>query len=465
MTYVLGEATVRELETELTGRVLLPGEPQYEKARRIWNHAIDKQPALIIRAASAEDVARAVRFARSEGQPIAVRGGGHSIAGFSTCDDGIVIDLAMMNDVRVDVESKRAFAGGGATWKDFDAATQRHGLATTGGLISSTGVGGFTLGGGIGHLVRKCGLTCDNLVSVELVTADGSVLRATESQDSELFWAVRGGGGNFGIATTFEFALQEVGPTVLGGVVFYPGEQAPEVVTGWRDQIEQVSDELSTIVNLTTAPPAPFLPEEWHSKKVAAVIACWAGDVAEGEDIIQPFRALGTPIADVLGPMPYVDLQQMVDPLWEAGAANYFTSVFLDRLPDDAVDTLVGYHRRSADLPVQSELHIHQLGGAVGRVSTDATAFGDRSATFLINCAARTAKPEDLEPHVAWARAARNAMSPYGRGETYVNFAGEGGEHNLRASYPPAIFARLQAVKDRYDPFNVFRFNLNIPPT
>src|SRR5829696_2805970 len=465
MTHVLGEATVRELETELMGRVLLPGEPQYEMARRVWNHAIDNRPALIVRAASTEDVVKAVRFARSEGQPIAVRGGGHSIAGFSTCDDGIVIDLAMMNDVKVDVESRRAFAGGGATWKDFDAATQRHGLATTGGLVSSTGLGGFTLGGGIGHLVRKCGLTCDNLVSVELVTADGSVIWATESQNPELFWAVRGGGGNFGIATNLELALQEVGPTVLGGVVFYPGEQAPAVVSGWRDHVNQMPDELSTIVNLTTAPPVPFIPEEWHYKKVAAVIACWAGDVAKGEDIVQPLRSLGAPIADLLGPMPYVDLQQLVDPLWEAGAANYFTSVFLDRLSDEAVDILVGFHRRSANLPVQSELHIHQLGGAMARVSTEATAFGDRSSPFLINCAARTAQPEALEPHMAWARAARNAMTPYGRGETYVNFAGEGGERNVRTSYPPAIFARLQAVKDRYDPFNVFRFNLNIPPT
>ena len=226
MTGVLGEATIRELESGLAGSLVCPGNPNYESARRVWNHAIDKRPALIVRAASTEDVARTVCFARSEGRPIALRGGAHSVAGFSTCDDGIVIDLARLNEVQVDVESRRALAGGGTTWKAFDAATQRHGLATTGGLVSSTGIGGFTLGGGIGHLVRKYGLTCDNLISVELVTADGSVVQASESKNSELFWALRGGGGNFGVVTKFELALHPVGPMVLGGVIFYPEEQA-----------------------------------------------------------------------------------------------------------------------------------------------------------------------------------------------------------------------------------------------
>ena len=247
-----------------------------------------------------------------------------------------------------------------------------------------------TLGGGFGHLVRKYGLTCDNLLSVELVTADGSVVRASESQNAELFWALRGGGGNFGVVTRFELALHPVGPIVLGGVIFYPGEQAVQVMSGWRELLEDMPDELSTFVNLTTAPPAPFLPEDWHNKKIAAVAACWAGDPAEGEDAVQPLRTLGTPITDLLGPMPYVDLQQLVDPLWEAGAANYFTSTFLDQLPAEALETLADYHHSSADLPVQAELHIHHLGGAVARVSADSTAFTDRSSPFLLNCAART---------------------------------------------------------------------------
>jgi FAD/FMN-containing dehydrogenase len=270
MTGVLGEATIREFEIGLAGSAIGPGDPNYETARRVWNHAIDRPPTLVVQPGSTDDVARTVRFARSEGRPIAVRGGAHSIAGFSTCDDGIVIDLARLNDVQVDVDSRRAFAGGGTTWKTFDAATQQYALATTGGLISSTGMGGFTLGGGIGHLVRKYGLTCDNLISVELVTADGSLVQASESENSKLFWALRGGGGNFGVVTKFELALHPVGQIVLGGVIFYPGEQAAQVMSAWRDLLQSVPDELSTMVNLTTAPPLPFIPEDWHNKKVVA---------------------------------------------------------------------------------------------------------------------------------------------------------------------------------------------------
>jgi len=465
MTGVLGEATVRELQVGLEGSVVGPEDADYETARRVWNHAIDRRPALIVRPASTEDVARAVDFARSEGRPIAVRGGAHGVAGFSTCDDGIVIDLGQLNQVHVDVESRRALAGGGTTWKIFDTAAQQHGLATTGGLVSSTGIGGFTLGGGIGNLVRKYGLTCDNLLSVELVTADGSVVHASESQNSELFWALRGGGGNFGVATRFELALHAVGPLVLGGPVFYPGEQAAQVVGGWRDLLEEMPDELSTLINLSTAPPAPFLPANWHFKKVVALAACWAGEPAEGKEVVKPLRALGTPITDLLGPIPYLDLQQLVDPLWEAGAANYFTSAFLDRLPDEAIEILTEYHKRSADLPVQAELHLHHLGGAVARVPAESTAFTDRTALLVANCLARAPEPPGLPPHIAWARAARNAMAAYGKGEMYVNFAGEGDGANVSASYPPAIYARLQAIKDQYDPFNTFPFNINIPPS
>jgi FAD/FMN-containing dehydrogenase len=465
MTGVLGEATIRELEIGLAGSVMGPGDPDYETARRVWNHAIDKRPALIVRPANTDDVARAVGFARSEGRPIAVRGGAHSVAGFSTCDDGIVIDLAQLNEVQVDVESRRALAGGGARWKTFDAATQQHGLATTGGLVSSTGIGGFTLGGGIGHLVRKCGLTCDNLLSAELVAADGSIVQASESQNSELFWALRGGGGNFGVVTRFELALHSVGPLVLGGVIFYPGEQAAQVMTGWRALLPNMPDELSTTVSLGTAPPAPFLPEDWYYKKVAAVITCWAGDSVEGEGVVRPLRTLGTPIADLLGPIPYLDLQQLLDPLWEAGAGNYFTSAFLDGLPDQAIETLTDYHRSSAPLPVQTALDIHHLGGGMGRVPAANTAFTDRCSPFIFNCAVRTPDPAELSPHIAWAQVARNAMAAYGRGGMYVNFSGEGGGDNLRAAYPPEIYARLRTVKDQYDPFNVFRFNLNISPT
>ena len=465
MTHVLGDASVRELEGAIAGTVIRPQDPEYEEARKVWNAAHDKHPELVVRPTSTEDVVRTVRFARSEGLPIAVRGGAHSIAGFSTCDDGIVIDLAEMRSVQVDAAGQTAVTGGGAKWKDFDAATQQHGLATTGGLVSSTGVGGFALGGGIGHLVRKHGLTSDNLLSVELVTADGSVVRASQSENPELFWALRGGGGNFGVATSFELALHPVGPEVIAGVVFYPGDEAVEVVSGWRDLVGGFPDELSTLVNLTTAPPAPFIPEEWHFRKVAAVIACWAGDAAEGEEAVKPLRVLGTPVNDLLGPIPYLGLQSLIDPLWEAGAANYFTSAFLESLPDDAISTYVDFHRRSADLPVQAELHIHHLGGAMGRVAPGATAFTDRTSPFILNAIARTPDPAQLPAHTEWARGARNAMAAYGSGNTYVNFTGEGDTDKVKQAYPAEIYARLQSVKDQYDPTNVFRFNQNIAPT
>ena len=281
-----------------------PGDGEYEEARHIWNGAIDKHPAMIVRPAGTDDVVRTVRFAASEGLPVAVRGGAHSVAGFSTCDDGIVVDLSAMTTVEVDATARRAVAGGGTKWAGFDAATQAHGLATTGGLVSTTGLGGFTLGGGIGHLVRAYGLACDNLLAAEVVTADGSVVRASADDDAELYWALRGGGGNFGVVTSLEMALHPVGPTVLGGVVFYAGEDAAEVVAGWRDHVGDAPDQLSSLVNLTTAPPAPFLPVEWHFKKVAAVAVCWAGDPAEGADVVKPLRTLGTVVADLIGPLP-----------------------------------------------------------------------------------------------------------------------------------------------------------------
>ena len=465
MAHVLGDATLVELERGLDGTVIRPGDAAYAEARRVWNHAIDRHPALIVRAASVDDVVRTVRFCASEGLPIAVRGGSHSVAGFSTCDDGVVIDLGAMIDVAVDPAARRARAGGGTTWATFDAATQEHGLATTGGLISTTGLGGFALGGGIGHLVRAYGLTCDNVVEAELVLADGSVVRASADSEPELFWALRGGGGNFGVMTSLEMALHPVGPEVLGGVVFYAGEEAAQVVAGWRDAVADAPDELSTLVNLTTAPPAPFIPEEWHFKKVAAVVGLWAGTPDDGQSVVAPLRQLGTVVNDLLGPMPYVALQQLVDPLWGAGAGNYFTSAFLDRLPDEAVDTYADFHRRSPDLPVQAELHIHHLGGAMARVPADATAFAHRTSPFILNCIARTPEPGDLPEQAAWAKAAREAMAPYGSDAMYVNFTGEGGEGNVRRSYPDDTYRRLQAVKDRVDPGNVFRFNQNIKPS
>jgi FAD/FMN-containing dehydrogenase len=463
LTATLGDATVAELRSVVAGAVIVPGDADYETARWTWNHAIDRHPAMIVRCTGTADVVAAVRFARSEGVPIAVRGGAHSVAGFSTCDDGLVLDLTQMSAVHVDASAGRARAQGGTTWKQFDRETQLFGLATTGGLVSSTGLGGFTLGGGIGHLVRKCGLTCDNLISAEVVDADAQVMRVAADENADLFWALRGGGGNFGVLTSLELALHRVGTTVLGGAIFYPGNQAAQVISGWRDAVTDAPDQLTTTLNLIGAvPPLPFLPEAVHGSRVAAVIACYAGDLAIGEATVAALRHLGDPIADVLAPMPYLALQQLVDPLWEAGAANYFTSVFLDGVPDPAVDTLVEAHGRSAPPPMTSELHVHHLGGAVSRVAEDSTPFAHRRSPFLLNCVVRTQNAADLPPLAEWAQQTRTDMARFGRGP-YVNFTGEGGVE--RAAYPPQTYARLADVKRRYDPDNVFRFNQNISPT
>jgi FAD/FMN-containing dehydrogenase len=464
MVHVLGEATISELDGTIAGTVIQPSDDEYEEARHVWNNAIDRHPSLIVRAADTDDVVRAVRFATSEGLPIAVRGGSHSVAGFSTCDDGVVIDLSLMNDVSVDAGARRARAGGGTTWATFDAATQAHGLATTGGLVSSTGLGGFALGGGIGHLVRAYGLTSDNLVGAVVVTADGSIVHASDADEPELLWALRGGGGNFGVVTSLELALHPLGPEVLGGVVFYAGDEAVDVATKWRDAVANAPDELTSLLNLTTAPPAPFIPEEWHFKKIAAVLVCWAGDPAAGESVVAPLRSLGTVVNDLLGPIPYVQLQGLLDPLWERGSANYFTSAFIDRLPDDAITTFADFHRRSADLPVQAELHIHHLGGAMGRVPVGATAFANRTSPYVVNCIARTPDVDALPLQQKWAQAARDAMATYGNGGIYVNFTGDSNADIVRKSYPPETYARLQRVKHRYDPQNVFRFNQNVSP-
>ena len=461
---VLGEATLAELRTRLLGLVIAPADSGYENARRIWNGAIDKHPALVLRCSGVADVISGVQFACSEGLPVAIRGGAHSVAGFSTCDDGVVLDLSAMAAVRVDPPNRRALAQGGATWRQFDHETQAHGLATTGGLVSSTGIGGFTLGGGIGHLVRKYGLTCDSLLSAEMVTAEGELVRASEDQNADLFWALRGGGGNFGVVTELELALHPVGPTVLGGPVFYPGQDAAEVLAGWRDAVAGAPEELTTVIDLTTAPAAPFLPEDLHGKKIVILAVCWAGPLEEGEEVVRPLRALGTPLIDLLGPIPYVALQQLVDPMYAPGAANYFTSAFLNELPDSAVETFADAHRRSAGLPAACELHVHQLGGAMARMAPGATAFSQRQSPYLINCIARTPATEGFEANRAWARDTRDSMARFGAGQMYVNFTGDGDQDKVRASYPAETYARLAAVKAHYDPANRFRFNQNIRP-
>ncbi|MCU7727983.1 FAD-binding oxidoreductase [Actinoplanes sp. KI2] len=455
-----GEATLGELAQALRGDLIRPDDPGYDEARSIWNGAHDRRPALIVRCHGVADVLKAVEFARSEGLPLAVRGGGHSIPGFSTVDGGLVLDLSPMNGIRVDPGRGTVTAQGGCLWRDVDAETQAFGLATTGGIISSTGIGGFTLGGGIGWLVRRCGLTCDNLIAADIVTADGQYLHTSERERPELLWALRGGGGNFGVVTSLELRLHEVGPTIFGGLVFYPGEHAEQVLRGFRAATAKAPDELTALVNMTTAPPAPFLPEQVHGKPIVAVGALWSGHPEDGDAQTRPFRELAPVVTDLFGPMPYTALQGLLDPLYPRGMWNYFRSAFFDDL-DDAAGRIIGEFHRIPN-PI-TEIHIHHLGGAMGRVPDDASAFGTRDREFILNVVARSADADGYPAAVAWARGATDVLGA--DAATYVNFTGEGSAERVRAAYPKATYERLVTVKDEYDPTNLFRLNQNIPPS
>ena len=459
---VLGEATVQELREAVRGEVLTPGEDGYAEASQVWNgmHA-DRRPALIVRCTGPADVIAAVGFARSKDLTVAVRGGGHSIAGFSTVDDGIVIDLGPMRSVRVDPEARRVSVGGGAVWGDVDHETQTHGLATTGGLVSTTGVGGFTLGGGIGWLMRKHGLACDNLVGADVVTANGQLVHASETENPELFWGLRGGGGNFGIVTQFELELHPVGPMVYAGPIFYAADDAAAVLRLFREWSPEAPDDITTLVSLMTAPPLPVIPEAWHGKKVAAFIAASAGPLEEGDGLVSEFRTVAEPIADILGPMPYSVIQSLIDPLWPNGIQAYFKSTNLSGLDDGLVDALCEQHL-AAPGP-RCEIHVHQMGGAVAGVPADATAFPERSMPFVLNAVTGWHGAGEAEAHTEWARAVVAAAGDAATGRGYSNFQGD--EDAVGISYGPETYARLVALKDEYDPTNVFRRNQNVKPS
>src|SRR5215216_5440002 len=458
---VLGEATVQELRESVRGEIVTPDDSGYTEASKVWNGLHDdRRPAMVIRCQGVADVIAAVGFARGNDLPIAVRGGGHSVAGFSTVDDGVVIDLGPMSGVRVDPQARRATVGGGAVWADVDHETQAHGLATTGGLVSTTGVAGFTLGGGIGWTMRKFGLACDNLVAADVVTADGRLVHASESENANLLWGLRGGGGNFGIVTRFEFDLHPLGPTIYGGPIFYPAEAARDLLRAFGEWAANAPDEVTGLVNLTTAPPLPVIPEEWHGKKVAAFLAASTGPIEEGEALVRPLRAVAEPIADLLGPMPYQVLQTLIDPLWPKGIQSYFKATNLASLDDELVERLAEIHLAAPG--AQCEIHVHQMGGAVAGVADGATAFAERSMPFVLNAVTGWHDRDDAvgAAHTEWARTVISAASPASTGRAYVNFLGDA--DSARTSYGEEIYARLVSLKNEYDPTNVFRLNQNI---
>lgn len=456
----LDDTAVSRLARELRGELIHPGDATYDGARRVWNGMIDRRPALIARCAAPDDVIAAAGFAREHGLLVAVRGGGHNVAGNATCDGGLVIDLTPMRAVVVDPERRTARAEGGARWGELDAAAAAHGLATTGGAVSTTGIAGLTLGGGVGWLARKHGLTCDNLRAVEIVTADGRLLVANEHEHADLFWAVRGGGGNFGVVTAFEYRLHPL-TTVLGGMVLHPIERAGEALRFFRAFAAGAPEELSTLFYFFVAPPVTFLPPELHNTPLVGLAVCYAGDPAQGEEVLRPLRRFGPPLVDEIRPTPYTAMQRLIDAGSPPGLRNYWKAGFLRGLDDDAIATIAA-HLARANAPGPF-LEVFQFNGAVNRVAPDATAFAHRAAQFDLTIGAKWTDPAADAHQIGWVRDCYTALEPFTTGGVYVNYLGDEGEQRVRAAYG-ANYDRLATVKARYDPDNLFRMNQNITP-
>ena len=456
----VGDNAVKELKDGFQGRVILPLDKGYDEARTLFNAMIDKRPAVIAQCASADDVAAAVHFGRETGLPTAVRSGGHSVAGMSTVDDGLVVDIRNMKTIDVDAANRTVRCGAGVTWGELDRATQEYGLATTGGRVSTTGVAGFTLGGGSGWLERKHGLACDNLIAVELVTATGDRVRADDDEKPDLFWALHGGGGNFGVATAFELRLHPVGPTVMAGLMLWPGERGPEVMEALRESMDGAPDELAAACVYLTGPPEEFVPAELQGQLCCAAAVLWAGESPEdGEPHARRFREL-EPAVDLVGPMPYAEFQCMIDD--PPGLRNYWTADYLDELSDEAVEVFVSHSDR---MPVPSACQsiMFPWGGQVARVSPGDTPMAQRDATWVSHPFVLWESADEDERHMAWGRGLSADMKPFTSGGVYLNFIGDEGQDRVRAAFGDS-YDRLAQIKGEYDPDNFFCFNQNIKP-
>ncbi|MBA2595139.1 MAG: FAD-binding oxidoreductase [Chloroflexia bacterium] len=460
----LDATAIAEFAGTMRGAVIQPDDPPYDEARSVRNGLIDRHPALIANCTGVADVVAAVNFAREHDLLLSVRGGGHNVSGAATNDDGLVIDLSAMRGVRIDPAARTVRVQGGATWGDVDRETQLFGLATPGGVVSTTGVGGLTLHGGWGWLRRAYGYCVDNLVSVDVVTADGQVRTASETENQDLFWAIRGAGSNFGVVTSFEFRLHPVGPLVALAAPFYALEDAERVLPAWRDFMSTAPDEVSSNALFWSIPAAEGFPAELHGRAVLILATVYAGNAAEGERVVQPIREMAAPLLDLSGTMPYATLQGAFDPFFPKGWLYYWKSLYLDRLDDKAMNAIIGY---AADRPSPDALMglWHLGGGAAGRVAAEATAFGSREAPYLLSFDTTWTNPTDTERNIAWTRAAWTDMRRFGSGGLYLNFAGFGEEkeHLVRAGYG-ANYDRLVELKTRYDPGNLFRMNQNIRP-
>jgi FAD/FMN-containing dehydrogenase len=447
----------------LAGDVVAPGHPEYDSARRIWNGMIDKRPAAIARCADAGDVATALRFAAEHGLPLAVRGGGHNVAGTAVIDDGLVIDLSPMRAVHVDASLQTVHVQGGATWADVDRVTAPMGLAAPGGVVSETGVAGLALSGGVSHQRRRDGMTVDNLVSAEVVLADGRQVTASADEHADLFWALRGGGGNFGVVTSFEFRLHQLGPEVYGLNVAYPIEDAARVLAGWRDAVADAPDELSTAGLVWSMPVSDELPEELRGAPYVGVAGMWAGDPEEGERATRALRELATPLLDMSGPIEYLAFQASLDPFFPAGARRYWKALYLDDFGDEAVDLTVDWSNRRAS--PETLVIVRHCAGAIARVGAEETAFGDRSSEWMLSIDSTWQDAADDDANVSYTRAFWEAAHPYSNGQIYFNFPGlfEEGDAAVRTSYGANV-DRLARVKAAYDPDNRFRPGQNIRP-
>jgi FAD/FMN-containing dehydrogenase len=454
------QSGIDHLREQVRGEVITPDDAGYEQARQVHNAMIDRRPAVVVRCANTGDVMAAVNFAREHQLDLAVRGGSHSVPGFGTCDAGVVIDLSGMRGVRVDPASSTARAEGGATWGDFNAATHEFGLATTGGIISTTGVGGLTLGGGIGYLARGCGLSCDNLVSAEVVTADGRLLVASEDEHDDPFWAIRGGGGNFGVVTSFEFRLHPV-KDIYGGPMFYELRDAGTVLQFFREFIIDAPEEFGGFPAFQIAPPLPFIPEDRHGDPFLAMVACWTGPLDQGERALQPFHDLAPVVAEHVGPMPYPALNSAFDALVPPGLQHYWKANFVTELTDEAI----GAHlEHGPKVPVvNSTVHIYPINGVCHLVAPDATAFAYRDANFATVIAGMWPDPGDNQANISWVRDYYDATAPLSEEGGYVNFMADDDQDRIRANYR-GNYERLVAIKGKYDPGNLFHLNQNIQP-
>jgi hypothetical protein len=459
------QAAVEQLSEAMRGDVLTPESPGYDEGRKVWNGLIDRRPALIACCVGVADVIQAVDFARANAMEVSVRGGGHSAQGYGTNDDGLVIDLSQMKGIRVDPESHTVRAEAGLTWGEFDRETQAFGLGLTGGRFSTTGIAGLTLGSGSGWLERKCGLTGDNLLSADVVTADGRFLKCSPRENSDLYWGLRGGGGNFGIVTSFVFRLHEVGPIIYGGMLVANPERAPEVLRFMREYMADAPDDLGAAVAFVSAPPEEFVPPEMHFKPILGVVICWTGDHEEGERVVAPIREAAQPMMDMVGPMPYVALQSMLDGGGQPGINAYVKAEFLTDLDDAAIEKLVA-HGAARPGPM-CQLLLEPLGGAIARQDPEATALGRRDVRWCYHALSMWMEPgqDAYDAHMAWARNLASDLEAETTDGVYLNFTSDEGEERVRRTYGPEKYDRLVALKDKYDPSNMFHLNQNIKPS